>query len=57
MIDTFDEEPTVQMPRETVAELMAQIGGHEQTPAPRHENFYTELTDTQALPAIEPEGE
>ena len=51
--DTFDDEPTVQLPRESIAELMAKIGGHVQDPPARHENFYTELAITQVLPAIE----
>jgi hypothetical protein len=51
-MDDFDE-PTRRMPRETIAHLMATIGGHAQEPAPRHENFFTEMATTQVLPAIE----
>jgi hypothetical protein len=51
-MDDFDE-PTRRMPGETIAQLMATIGGHAQEPAPRHENFYTEMAQTQVLPAIE----
>jgi len=55
-MDDYDE-PTLEIPRETIAELMATIGGHAQEPAVKRCNFFTELQDTQVLPAIEPEGE
>ena len=51
------DEPTRAIPREPIAELMATIGGHVQAPPARHENFYTELAQTQVLPAIETEEE
>ena len=48
---------TIEIPRETIAELMARIGGHEQAPQVKRCNYYTELADTQVLPAIETEEE
>lgn len=51
-MDDFDET-TRGIPRETIAELMATIGGHVQDPPARHENFYTELATTQVLPVVE----
>jgi hypothetical protein len=44
---------TIEIPRETIAELMAKIGGHVQAPPVKRCNFSTELQDTQVLPAIE----
>jgi hypothetical protein len=51
-MDDFDET-TRGIPRETIAELMAKIGGHAQAPAVKRENFYTELATTQVLPVVE----
>jgi hypothetical protein len=56
-LDTFDAEPTVAERNQPLAELMRTIGGHAQEPAVKRCNFFTELQDTQVLPAIEPEGE
>ena len=44
---------TIEIPRETIAELMARIGGHPAEPQVKRCNHYTELADTQVLPAIE----
>jgi hypothetical protein len=51
-MDDFDE-PTLAIPRETNAQLMALLLGGAQEPQVKHENFYTELATTQVLPVVE----
>lgn len=53
VVDMRDSRHTVEIPRETIAELMSRIGGHPDEPQRKRCNYFTELADTQVLPAIE----
>lgn len=56
LADDWDD-PTTEIPRRSLAQMMAMLGGHPQEPQRRREDFFTELELTQVLPAVELESE